>query len=123
MAKAIKTKTDKEQIVKILRMRSRDFRNGVLNVLPLKHDKIVSKEMWDTMASISDLMVTLNEQLVKNNGLGDNKIDASIQTDMTELTETAKHNMLTPTERKAKAKAVADIQKQIDALMATKATL
>ncbi len=118
-----KVLTDKETMVKVLRMRSRDFRNGVLKVLPLKHDKIVSKEMWETMASISDAIVTLNKQMVEKNGLGDNAIDESLQSDMRDLSTKCRMNMLTPAERKAKAKAAKALDAQIAKLMAKKANL
>ena len=111
-----KTTNDKDTIVKLLRMRSRDFRNGVLNTLKLKHDKIVSKAMWETIATISDAMVDLNNEMVKTNGLGDNAIDKSIRVDMTNLTAKAKEMTLTPTERKAKAKAKAELESQMAAL-------
>lgn len=118
-----KVLTDKETMVKVLRMRSRDFRNGVLKVLPLKHDKIVSKEMWETMASISDAIITLNKQMVEKNGLGDNTIDESLQSDMGDLSTKCRMNMLTPAERKAKAKAAKALDAQIAALIAEKANL
>ena len=58
-----KMNDDQTTIAKALRMRTRDFRNGVKKVLGAKHEKVVSKEMWETIGEISGLMVDLNEQM------------------------------------------------------------
>ena len=111
-------------IAKALRMRTRDFRNGVQKVIGAKHEKIVSKEMWETIGQISGLMVELNEQMCDGLKIdADNSIDASIRTDMAELASTCKDMMLSPAERKAKAKAAKALDDQIAELMRQKANL
>lgn len=111
-------------IAKALRMRTRDFRNGIQKVVGAKHEKVVSKDMWETIGQISGLMVTLNEQMCDGLGLDEtNPIDSSIRTDMTDLVATCKDMMLTPAERKAKAKAAKALDDQIAELMRQKAEL
>ena len=111
-------------IAKALRMRTRDFRNGVQKVLDAKHDKIMTKNMWETIGEISGLMVDLNEQMCDALKIDvNNSIDASIRTDMTDLVATCKDMMLTPAERKAKAKAAKALDDQIAELMRQKAEL
>lgn len=111
-------------IAKALRMRTRDFRNGVQKVLGAKHDKIVNKKMWETIGQISGLMVKLNEQMCDGLKIdADNSIDASIRTDMAELAYICNDMMLSPAERKAKAKAAKALDDQIAELMRQKANL
>ncbi|MAK37250.1 MAG: hypothetical protein CMC15_13940 [Flavobacteriaceae bacterium] len=115
-------KTDKDTIVKIIRMRIRDFRNGVENTLNLTHDKVVSQKAWTQIAIISKEMTALWETMMETNGL-DGKINESVIIDMTELAIIAKDMTLTPSERKAKAAKLAELQKQIDAIEKQKAEL
>ena len=120
----IKMNENETTIAKALRMRTRDFRNGVQKVLDAKHDKIVSKQMWETIGQISGLMVEMNEQMCDGLKIdADNTIDASIRKDMADLAMTCKDMMLSPAERKAKAKAQKDIDDQIAELMRQKANL
>ena len=125
LVKAMPTMNDDQKtIAKALRMRTRDFRNGVQKVLDAKHDKIVTKNMWETIGEISGLMVDLNEQMCDALKIDvNNSIDASIRNDMTDLMTTCKDNMLTPAERKAKAKAAKALDDQIAELLRQKAEL
>lgn len=117
-----KPTTDKDTIVKIIRMRIRDFRNGVENTLNLVHDKIVSKKAWTQIATISLEMAALWTIMMEHNGL-DGKIDKAVIDDMNDLATKAKDMTLTPSQRKAKAQKAKDLQKQIDDLMRQKAEL
>lgn len=80
--------------------------------------------MWETMSDISGQMATLNEQMVKALKLDEtNSIDASIQSDMRDISAKCMEMTLTPEQRIAKAKKAAELDAQIAELMQQKANL
>lgn len=109
----------KKSGVSIMRMRVRDFMNGITNTQ--KCDKITQKE-WVALFSVLTAMLSFWETMTTERKLWE-KTDANLTVDLKTMIETARLNRMTPKERAELEKQTNDLQKQIDELIAKKESI
>lgn len=105
--------------VSIMRMRVRDFMNGITNTL--KCDKITQKE-WAELFSVLTAMLSFWNTMIKERNLWE-KIDHNVVYDLETMIETARMERLSAKEKAALKTATDELQKQIDELIAQKESI
>ena len=104
-------------------MRFRDLRNGVEKVMDCVDGTVkMTAEQWVTLSGVFTTLSTLWDAMMETNKWA-GKVDADVSVDLTATALKVNDMSLTKAQRKAKVAKAADLQKQIDDLVAQRNAL